>query len=977
MTNVHLKIVIDFNNYLTPTINTIFFTVLLRYSWVPVLVYNSMIHQPPDFSDIYCTSVGSNHVAVIPFVDRGLSQNSHTALVRYQDTDGGSREVVRHVDTYPRMSVITAAHIQQRTGQYRALPSVKNNVAKREREEFVQSLPTRVQVKLDQKFGKDNIVQCFKAKACLRHVLIPLYKSGLLSREYDWENFRSAFNMVDIFLTLWDEHQHVNFDNIQGYQKDWDDATVIDSSRVRMSTAALLHFDGDIADTVRWIGGPHVGEHRDTSATLAYLKGKVDEATYTILATSWYNGVPQVCNAAADEENFRAYLNYGNHDTVNKRPDIAYKTLLKDCKRGYCLVFDPRMVFFALNVHVTPIGLVGLDQKYKKPRPIFDSSFRPKPRFSGINDWTTKETEPPLHFAESFMKYLGWIYNLRITYPKKEIYLGDDDVSGAFRHMKYNPNLVGMHSCVLTGHLACSTGMTFGDNTSPSNFEPIADARRQLAKYLWKQPDTIAQTTKFLDAIQLAELPSVDVVRSFVRADADSIHKGVLDSKGNRLPPQFDHHVDDNIYADVGEHMYKTVCSSVLALWQILGFPSDDTPDPLSRDKFCGKYSHARKSIGHHIDSREMTVSLTEEKRDILIEVLTEWISVKKDFNLREISSVHGSLESATRFTAWARPLFFHSQNVISTTLKQRYHILQRNYKQRGREIKLTKELTPQLMNRLKNLIACEKAKFLWNTNANVPVTKAMRESFAVIRAVLQDESKRWVQPIGYIIERDPHVITLGDASGHGGGAYCESLSFWFDIVWSKKVTENFNRRPATNSTVHINSLEFIVVILQYVATAVRITTLPTKILDKVFPRGIPAQPVLLCRTDNTAAEAWANKVTSQSPQGQRLIGVMAELLRTNNLGLNARHIAGVKNVLADFISRPTHFDLSFSERAEQIFQKHELARTWDFFQPSPELLQSLSSLLFSERMEGLPSLPKNLGHFVRAGSTILCSPEI
>jgi hypothetical protein len=83
------------------------------------------------------------------------------------------------------------------------------------------------------------------------------------------------------------------------------------------------------------------------------------------------------------------------------------------------------------------------------------------------------------------MNYLKWIYNLRVTYPKKEIYLGDDDISGAFRHMKYNPNVVGMHSFVIAGHLACLTGMTFGDNTSPSNFEPIADAKRQLAKYLW------------------------------------------------------------------------------------------------------------------------------------------------------------------------------------------------------------------------------------------------------------------------------------------------------------------------------------------------------------------------------------------------------------------------------------------------------------------------------------------------------------
>ena len=950
---------------------------------LPVLARVTMMHLPPERGG----NKGTVNSTTIPEVDgRTSSENwvsrTSTGILtpshqRYTTVRAAAPTSTEQETAYPRESIITAAHDHRETGKYCAPPTVGNTVAKSELENFRCSLPTRVQVKLDQKFGKDCIAQSFKSEACLRHVLIPLYKSGFLLLDKEWETFGEAFHMVKIFLNIWNEHTRINFADVQGFQKDWDATTDIDPKRVRMATSALLHFDGDIADTVRWIGGPHVGAHRDIEKTLRHLCGKVDVLTYNTLEASWTHGVPKLCNAEATEENFRAYLEYGNHETVTKEPDLAYKTLLKDSKRGYCILFDPRMVFFALNCHVTPIGLVGINKKYKKPRPIFDSSFRPKPRFSGINDWTTKETEPPLHFAESFINYLKWIYNLRVTYPKKEIYLGDDDISGAFRHMKYNPNLVGMHSCIIAGHLACSTGMTFGDNTSPSNFEPIADARRQLAKYLWKQSDTISQTTKFLHAIQLATPPSTTETKSFVRADADSMNGGVVDSNGNRMTPQFDHHVDDNIYADVGEHMYKTVCSSVLALWQILGFPHDDTPDPLSREKFCGTYTHLRKTLGHLVDSRNMTVGITAEKREILLEELYDWINVVHDFTLRDITSLHGSLESVTRFTMWVRPYFFSTQNEIRRTLEQRYHILKRFYKVKGREDAIRRELTPQLMNRLSSLIAREKAQFLWNNNVTLTMTKKLRESLSTIRDILQHGDDQWKQPIGFIIKRDAHVVTLGDASGQGGGAYCERLSFWFDITWSNEVTESFNRKPATDDTIHINSLEFIVVVLQYAATALRLETLTEHELSFIFPEGIPAQPVMLCRTDNTAAEAWANKVTSQSSQGQRLIGVLAELLRTKNLGLNARHIAGVKNVLADFISRPTHFALSFSQRAEQIFQKHALARTWDYFLPSRELLQNLSSSLFNERTQGHHDLPKNLGRFVPAGSTILCSPTI
>ena len=897
-------------------------------------------------------------------------------------TDQQQAEDTKADEECPRLSLVTARLAAQQGRNHQIiLPTVKNSTTARERETFVVSLPTRVQVKLDQQFGKEikSRSQCFKSQANLRHILIPLYKSRFLLRMTDWETFAAAFHLVKIFLELWDEHRDIDPSGVQGFQQDWESSMDISTDRVRMATAALLHFDGDIADTTRWIGGPHVGAHRDIPRTIQYLRGKIDNDTLDILEKSWKHGVPKQCNAYALEENFRAYLAYGNHATVTKEPDIARKTLIKDSKKGYVLLFDKRMVYFALNCHVTPIGLVGLDNKYKTPRPIFDSTFRPQPNFSGINDWTTKETEPPLHFGPSFGKYLVWLYNLRITYPTQEIFLGDDDISGAFRHQKYHPNLVGMHSCIMAGHLACSTGMTFGDNTSPSNFEPIADARRQLARYLWMQGDTISKTKKYLPAIQLAETPTRTEIDGFTRADRDSLNKGVMNESGKRLPPQFDHHVDDNIYADVGEHMMQTLCSSVLALYHILGFPKDTVPDALSRDKLCCVYTHTRKTLGHWIDSRAMTIGLVPEKRTMLKDILDDWISNRQSFTLREISSLHGSLESVTRYTTWARPLFFGTQNAIRHALIQRYHILNRTYKPDQRKEVLKKKLTASLEHRLGSLIAKEKAHLLWNSRKTIQMTNEIRASLVKIRNNLADDEKQWIRQIGFIIKRDPHIITLGDASGHGGGGYCETLRFWFDIVWSERIRKSFEqkRRRGKNKTVHINSLEFIIVVLQYAATAVRLQSLPHHDLMSIFPNGIPEQPVLMCRTDNTAAEAWSNHVTSRSPQGQRLIGVLAELLRTNNLGLNAKHIAGVENVLADFISRPTHFHLSHSHRAEQIFQTHESMRTWDYFLPSQEFLQNLYSLLFNEQTRDPLSLPKNLGHFVPAGSTILCSPTI
>ena len=180
------------------------------------------------------------------------------------------------------------------------------------------------------------------------------------------------------------------------------------------------------------------------------------------------------------EANFWSYYNYGNHSTLTDNPTVAYRTLLNDDKRGYCLIFDQRLAPFVLNAHFMPNGLVNPTHPTKEPCQIFDSSFCPTPAGYAINDWTPKHTEPPLYFGESMGKYLSYLYNLRATYPYEEIFLGDNDISGAFRHQKYHPNVVAMHCFKMDEYFVVATGTTFGDGPSPSNFEPIAWAHLDI-----------------------------------------------------------------------------------------------------------------------------------------------------------------------------------------------------------------------------------------------------------------------------------------------------------------------------------------------------------------------------------------------------------------------------------------------------------------------------------------------------------------
>ena len=314
--------------------------------------------------------------------------------------------------------------------------------------------------RLEQPFGKDNLRQAFSSEASLRHVLLPLWKSGFLVGQDDvWEKLCDGYLPARMLMALLRDYGDTKFHGIRGYNPDWASETSVNQDRVAMATAALLHFDGNVADLVRWIGGPHVAAHLDHASIIDRLKSaKVDPDVVSHLSRIFFDGIPAQCNVSSTEENFLAYYHYGNHSTVDDEPEKTYKAMVKDNRKGFTLLFDQRVTSLVLHCHLTPQGIVDLLSLFKNPRPIFDSSFRPHPWCHAINDWTTKETEPPLTFAGAEMGFMVWLYNLRITYPDKEIYIADDDISGAFRLCKYHPNLMSMHSSRYDNTVNCVVG---------------------------------------------------------------------------------------------------------------------------------------------------------------------------------------------------------------------------------------------------------------------------------------------------------------------------------------------------------------------------------------------------------------------------------------------------------------------------------------------------------------------------------------
>ena len=176
----------------------------------------------------------------------------------------------------------------------------------------------------------------------------------------------------------------------------------------------------------------------------------------------------------------------------------------------------------------------------------------------------------------------------------------------------------------------------------------------------------------------------------------------------------------------------------------------------------------------------------------------------------------------------------------------------------------------------------------------------------SLLHDYLADPTNSWSAPIGSIVPREPHFELYGDASTSGaGGGWCRRLRFWFEVDWSPSIIARTKLPQRHPDFLHINCLEFAIVILQFVAAIVRLETMSPTMAAEIFPDGVPAHPIALIWTDNTAAKAWANRVSSSSVAGQNLLGIYATLLKHNQIGVQCDHIPGEANIIADFISRP------------------------------------------------------------------------
>ena len=557
------------------------------------------------------------------------------------------------------------------------------------------------------------------------------------------------------------------------------------------------------------------------------------------------------------------------------------------------------------------------------------------------------------------------MWNLRITCPHRETHVIDDDIAAAFRMICCHPSMVSMHAFVIFGRLFFCNRLAFGDTTSPANFEPIADARKQTSQSLCNDPTIVDQLGDLMPKLDIAPEPDLPTVSNeFLVAPPDSQNPGIIDELGNRKPPNFDHHADDNLCCDIRPGVEQAVAASVLGLCKVAGFPDGRQPDPFSRDKFEDLISHRRKCTGKMVDSRTVMISLPDCKRQQLVDHIAPWITTKPHrHTIGEAAEIHGKLSEAAQFCPWARALFFILQNELRNQLKRCCSQLQGCRKRCETNaldyVERNTELPPSVAAKLAHLTGHQEwAAAMWRSKTRTKVSTRLRRELVYIYNYLKDFSNPWEVNIGHIIKRDPLAEVIGDACPHGCGFFCDLYRVVSVIPLSTPLRRRMRLNSKHGEYLHINAVECATTVFEY-ACGVTIIEDPSceEMRRALFPNGIPPMPVQRTRIDNTTSAKWLNATSSASLQGQELIKIFAMIRRFSNLENKGLHLAGDLNEIADGWSRPDDpkrrrapssepgYRLSpeaLAEHVDMMLEKYPNQKDCKVFVPSSNLLDAI-----------------------------------
>lgn len=673
----------------------------------------------------------------------------------------------------------------------------------------------------------------------------------------------------------------------------------LDPVRTQYMGAALLSFDFDYGDLVRWLGGEYTNDQRDWNA----LQRQIDLAMesqqrpgYPVLEPelamkSFREGVPLQGNIRSSRADLVRRIHYDNHPPLAANLDATREKFGKEEAKSYHIAFPRFVVYFIPGIMISPISWIV---RKGKGRLIIDASTTLHSGDSGaVNSQIPKpgapgrmQENPPVFYGSALVRHLIHIYNMRLQCPTEDILQHTDDIDSAFRRVLYHPDMAVAFAYVFMELVLLPIGLIFGGRNSPSFWCVPAEVRAHMGAVM----DLTQQNVPLADQVQLAPELTPAEQRALVPAVADALNQGIEPAYADRR--HLTMFVDDDIIAAFRRHMREALRAAVASAYQCFGHPDNDRRGScLVAEKFPMTAEAAVEFVGFVIDTRTMRVSWPQEKVDALARMLDEWIADASAKSPSQVAKLLGYVRNGAFLCQHGNFLSIRLQWTLN-------HAIQ-------------KAGTAQTQR--KN----------WWAHSRVPISDEVLADLRLLKATCSsrrhDSTHQWSRPIAMLIPREPTCSIYSDAAHSGLGGWSPDLRFVWRLTRKDMVDAGFDMQeiddngvernrwrkaddlpPGHAEQLHINPLEFIAIIINI--------WFATVIIRKGQPKDGGHHINVLA--DNTSALSWLKYAARSHSIPVRNLAYFLHgfilLSQTSELAnFTGLHLPGVENTVADAVSRP------------------------------------------------------------------------
>ena len=416
--------------------------------------------------------------------------------------------------------------------------------------------------------------------------------------------------------------------------------------------------------------------------------------------------------------------------------------------------------------------------------------------------------------------------------------------------------------------------------------------------------------------------------------------------------------------------MPKAIHASLQALCMIFGYPSTERPAALNIEKFQAvQCSEIQTQLGIEINSRKLEITLPTQKFNQIHKLLTgTWHTSRRQFRPLEAAQLLGLLRHAVAVSWWGKYTFMALQAALGMAIRNESLRQMRSqvavgplpklsqYKHTWQQIVVTALRQPD-MEWTSTRAGLRKAfKVDWHLMGKAAMTTDLHQELEFLRYLFSDNKCRhWKIPLAQVVPWVSHFTVYANASLSGLGAACKELQFFMQLhiplCIQRRTLLHMSSAEARNNPlfVPINDLELAAAIFSYAAAKCAILSDPPSIASK--------RPVLQLFSDNVSALAHLRKGTARSHRSRSLLRNYCCLAKGATLSMNSAHIAGVKILLADALSRnTTAFKLKPLIILDLILNAHTQMRGAKLFLPLHRLASLIWRALYSADLPGRPT---------------------